>query len=80
MHFTGKNVKSNPCSSFKKRLRCRLNETTMFALFVSSMSCVKQTNFRKQKKQISVFVQTDLSTTTFELLSSALDDSCIIST
>jgi len=53
----------NPCSSFMKRLRCRLNQTTMFALFVSSMSCVKQTN-SENRKTISVFVQTDLSTTT----------------
>ena len=56
--------------SFKK-------QTTMFALFVSSMSCVKQYQFekwKKSKKTVSVFVQTDLSTAVLNYYLLLFDD------
>jgi len=56
--------------SFKK-------QTTMFALFVSSMSCVKQYQFekwKKRKKTVSVFVQTDLSTAVLNYYLLLFDD------
>lgn len=59
--------------SFKK-------QTTMFALFVSSMSCVKQYQFEKWKKKVkkvktvSVFVQTDLSTAVLNYYLLLFDD------
>ena len=59
--------------SFKK-------QTTMFALFVSSMSCVKQYQFKKKKKKVkkvktvSVFVQTDLSTAVLNYYLLLFDD------
>lgn len=73
------------CSSFEKRLRCRLkNKPPCLLFFVSSMSCVKQNQFekwkKKEKENSKCFCTNWPIYCSLELLSSALRWSCIIST